>query len=119
MHLTRIILRVSDIERSTEFWSDSLGLDVVGGGGPFRFLDGGGVQLALNEVDTLAGDDSLTEIVFEVDDVLATYSELLARDVPFEVEPRAVMSDDSRELWATHFRDPDGHLASVTGWVSR
>lgn len=119
MRLARIILRVSDIERSTAFWSGPVGLAVVGGGGPFRFLDGGGVQIALNQVDNLGGDDSLTEIVFEVDDIRSTYSEMLARGVRFEVEPRAVMPDDGRDLWATHFRDPDGHLASVTGWVSR
>ena len=117
MRLARIILRISDIERSVEFWSQTVGLQVVGGGGPFQFLDGGGVQLALNEVNGLAGDDSLTEIVFEVDDVEAAHGELSERGVPFEVQPRAVMSDGDRELWAAHFRDPDGHLASLTGWV--
>jgi hypothetical protein len=27
------------------------------------------------------------------------------------------MADGERELWATHFTDPDGHLASIVGWV--
>jgi catechol 2,3-dioxygenase-like lactoylglutathione lyase family enzyme len=110
---------VSDFDRAQDFWSGTVGLDVVGGGGPFRFLDGGGLQLALNEVDGWSGDDSLTEIVFEVDDIVESHAAMAASGVPFEVEPRAVMSEGGRELWATHFRDPDGHLASVTGWVSR
>ena len=117
MKLARIILRVTDIETSTSFWTDRVGLEVVGGGGPFRFLDGGGVQLALNEVDGLGSDASLTEIVFETEDIRAHYQRLLARAVPFEIEPRAVMAESGKELWAAHFRDPDGHLASVTGWV--
>lgn len=36
--------------------------------GPFAFLDGHGTQLVLNQVDDLADDISLTEIVIEVDD---------------------------------------------------
>lgn len=117
VYIARIILRVSDIDRSVDFWSESVGLEVVGGGGPFRFLDGGGVQLALNQMEQPGPDTSLTEIVMEVEDVRAAHAEMNARGVPFEVEPRPVMTDDGRELWATHFRDPDGHLASVTGWV--
>ena len=119
MQLARIILRVSDLDAASRFWNVTVGLVVVGGGGTFQFLDGRGVQLALNEVSDQAPDTSLTEIVFEVDDIQKAYSEMAARGVPFEVEPRAVMPDGERELWAAHFRDPDGHLASVTGWVSR
>jgi catechol 2,3-dioxygenase-like lactoylglutathione lyase family enzyme len=62
-------------------------------------------------------DQSLTEIVFEVDDVVASHSEMSAKGVPFEVEPRTVTSDGARDLLATHFRDPDGHVASITAWV--
>jgi hypothetical protein len=42
---------------------------------------------------------------------------MTAGGVPFEVEPRPVTSDGERTLLAAHFRDPDGHLVSVTGWV--
>lgn len=117
MDIARLILRVTDMDRSVDFWSRRVGLDVVFDGGPFTFLDGGGVQLALNLVDGPVEDTSLTEIVFEVDDVMAAHSEMSERGVPFEVEPRPVTSDGERDLVATHFRDPDGHLASITGWV--
>ena len=100
-----------------EFWSARVGLDVVFEGTPFTFLDGGGVQLALNVVDGPVDDASLTEIVFEVDDVLAAHSEMSDRGIPFEIDPRPVTSDGERDLLAAHFKDPDGHLASITGWV--
>lgn len=107
------------MQKSIAFWSEQLGLEVVFAGGPFTFLDGGGVQLALNEVEAPIEDPSMTEIVFEVDDIFTTYAELADRGVPFEVEPRPVTADGGRDLLATHFRDPDGHLASITGWVER
>jgi catechol 2,3-dioxygenase-like lactoylglutathione lyase family enzyme len=111
------MLRVADLDDSIRFWTEQVGLEATGRGGPFAFLDGGGVQLALNQVDDPPGDASLTEIVLEADDVRASYDELSARGVPFEVDLRVVTSDGSHDLWAAHFRDPDGHLASLTGWV--
>lgn len=117
MPISQIILRVSDLQKSTEFWSETFGLALSMSAGAFAFLDGGGVSLALNEIDERPDDASLTEIVFEFDDVRAAYSELVGRGVPFQVELRPVTADGGRELWAAHFRDPDGHLASVTGWI--
>ena len=119
MEITRIILRVTDMQKSIAFWSEEVGLEVVFAGGPFTFLDGGGVQLALNEVDASIEDPSMTEIVFEVDDIVANHADLQQRGVPFEVDLRPVTTDGDRDLLATHFRDPDGHLASITGWVER
>lgn len=117
MRIGQVVLRVTDMERSLQFWGAVFGLEIKSRAGTFAFLDGGDIQLALNEIGRRVEDDSLTEIVFELDDIRAGYGELAARGVPFEVEPRAVMSDGSSELWAAHFHDPDGHLASVVGWV--
>lgn len=117
MRIARIILRVTDMDRSLAFWSQEVGLDVQFAAGEFAFLDGQGVQLALNRVEELPRDDTMTEIVFEVDDVTATFNALRERGVDFEVELRPVTSDGDRDLLAAHFYDPDGHVASITGWV--
>jgi hypothetical protein len=42
---------------------------------------------------------------------------MATRGVPFEVELRPVSTDGERQLLAAHFRDPDGNLASLTGWA--
>jgi catechol 2,3-dioxygenase-like lactoylglutathione lyase family enzyme len=121
--LATVILRVADLERSLAFWRDRVGLPVKGAGGPFAFLDAGGVALALNAVAPPAepggGLPALTELVLEAADVRAAHAELSARRVPFRTPPRPVTGDATRELWACDFRDPDGHLASITGWVDR
>lgn len=117
MRIGQVVLRVSDLERSLQFWTEVVGLDLRSRAGTFAFLDAGDIQLTLNEIGRAITDESLTEVVFELDDIRAGHTELLEKGVPFEVEPRAVTSDGSRELWAAHFHDPDGHLASVVGWV--
>lgn len=104
------------MERAVEFWSETVGFDIVFAGGPFAFLDGGGVQLALNQVDD-PPPGSLTELVIEVDDFSEAHAAAVDRGVPFEIEPRPVTSEGERQLMATHFRDPDGNFASLTGWV--
>lgn len=106
------------MERARAFWVDRVGLQVKAGSGEFLFLDGGSVELILNRDDADPG-HSLTEIVFETEDVMSAYEQLRGRGVEFMVEPRTVNSDGSRDLVATHFRDPDGHLASITGWVDK
>lgn len=117
MRIGQIILRVSDIDSSVAFWTETVGLELTTKAGSFAFLEGGGIQLVLNQLDGQVPDTSLTEIVFELDDVVSGHGELAARGVPFEVELRPVTSHDGRDLLASHFRDPDGHLASVVGWV--
>lgn len=116
MRIARVILRVSDLPCAIEFWSDKVGLPVVFETPEFAFLDGGATQLMLNHLDDVV-EASLTELVLETDDVRARFAELAGRGVPFQVELRPVTSDGSRDLLAAHFTDPDGHLASLTGWV--
>jgi len=118
MKVSRIILRVADLDRARSFWADTVGLPVKGSSGEFLFLDAGPVELILN-LDTSGPGRSMTEIVFESEDVMAVYESLRERGVEFLVEPRPVTSDGDRDLLATHFRDPDGHLASITGWAER
>ncbi len=118
MKVSNLILRTTDVDRAVEFWSEKVGLPLLGRFEAFAFLDAGSIQLALNGIEGTVDDQSSTEIVFEVDDIHAAYAELLGRGVPFEIEPRVVSGDGSRNLLAAHFHDLDGHAASISGWVS-
>ncbi len=117
MKLSSIILRVTDIEQSKSFWSEVVGLGVVVDLPAFTFLDGGGTPLILSHIDAEVNDESLTEVVFESDQVRSEYDEMAERGVPFELELRPITTDGKRELFGAHFRDPDGHYGSLTGWV--
>jgi catechol 2,3-dioxygenase-like lactoylglutathione lyase family enzyme len=116
IRISNLILRVSDLERSIAFWRDEVGLDLSFASGEFAFFGVGDTTLALNQPVIFTPNESDTEIVFEFPDVMAAYAEMSGRGVRFEVEPRVVTTDGDRSLLAAHFRDPDGNLASITGW---
>ncbi len=117
MRVSSVILRTNDLPRARAFWSTSVGLEIVGQFEGFVFLDAHSIQLILNDAGEDFSDDSMTEVVFEVDDVHREVESMAGRGVVFEVEPRVVTKAGGKDLVATHFHDPDGHLISVTGWV--
>lgn len=117
--ISNIILTVTDLEETLAFYQDVLGMNVNATiPGEFAFLNGGGIVLALRE-GTNTPNPGLTEIVFEVDDVRTTYEELRAKGVVFPYPPRAVTGNETSELYATDFRDPDGHILSITSWITK
>jgi catechol 2,3-dioxygenase-like lactoylglutathione lyase family enzyme len=121
---SRMILRVSDLDRSTAFYRDRVGLKLQSLNEEFATFDAGGMLLMLEHLpkppsSPSAGLAAFTEIVLDSGDVLATHAAMQARGVVFRSGPRAVTSDDSRDLYAADFRDPDGHVLSIAGWVTR
>jgi catechol 2,3-dioxygenase-like lactoylglutathione lyase family enzyme len=124
LRVSNIILRVSDVPRSVSFYRDRVGMAVRFSSEEFASLDGGGVQVLLNKPEAAppgenGGLSSLTEIVLEAPDVHASFRALQERGVPFKREPRIVTTDGQRDLLAADFRDPDGHVLSLTGWVPK
>lgn len=106
------------MERSLEFLEQLVGLPVLQREKSFSFLDGGSVRIGLNEVAERQHAESDTEIVLVVEEPEEVYAAMAQRGVPFEIELRPVVEHEGRRLVAAHFRDPDGHLWSVTGWVT-
>jgi catechol 2,3-dioxygenase-like lactoylglutathione lyase family enzyme len=117
--LAHVILRVSSLSTAVDFWHGTLGLPIEGRSETFAFLDAGSARIALNEVDggDPASGASATEVVLEVEDPQQRFATWREAGVPFQVGLRPVMEADGRSLLAAHFRDPDGHLVSLTGWV--
>jgi len=120
----RVILRVSDLDRSTAFYRDRVGLTLQSLNEEFAVFDAGGIILMLEHLpkppsSPSGGLAAFTEIVLESGNVLATHAAMQARGVQFKQEPRAVTSDDTRVMYAADFRDPDGHVLSIAGWVPR
>jgi catechol 2,3-dioxygenase-like lactoylglutathione lyase family enzyme len=107
-----VMLGVSEIAASKAFYCDTLGLELNGEQGGFCFLQAGGVTLALSqELGPPPDERSGVEVVFSVDHVREAYEGLKAKGVKFRIEPRAI----SGPMWATDFRDPDGHSLSIFG----
>ncbi len=118
MKLNNVIVRVSDLERSASFYNDILGLKESGRvEGEFVFFDAGGATLAIRETKhAVSPGDS--ELSFEVADIKSTYESLKSR-VSFSQPPRPVTGTKTSDLYAMDFRDPDGHVLSITCWVAK
>jgi len=120
LKMSNVMLGVSSLEKSVPFYRDLLGLNITGQvEGEFVFFNvGGPVQLALREIDgpPVPGN---TELVFEVPDIEKSYRDLKQKGVVFTRVPRAVTGNETADLFATDFRDPDGHVLSITGWVPK
>jgi len=118
MEVDSIILRTSDVERSTEFWSEVVGLAITNQLPAYTFLEGGNISIILAAIDRPVEDDSFTEIVLMSDDVQAEYKTMAERGVPFESDlGPPIMSRDGKDLIAAHFQDFEGHYGRLTGWV--
>ncbi len=114
------MLGATSLEKLVPFYRDVLGLKVVGKvEGEFIFFEAAGtVQLALRELNS-AADPGDTEFVFEVQDIHKSYEELKEKGIAFRVAPRAITGTETRDFYAADFRDPDGHILSITGWVPK
>jgi lactoylglutathione lyase len=124
MYLSYCGIRVSDLDRSLKFYSELFGLKEVARG-DHRKYDAGlyvllrdkksGQKLELNwyPKDSVYGapyvpGEGLDHIAFVVDDLKATYNELLAKGV----EPTAI--DPSKTSgWVAYVKDPDGNWVEI------
>ena len=120
--VTTVILRVSDIAGAVAYYTQKLGLKVTRQLPGFAFLDAGPITLVLNrpegriEPSANAGLAGYTEVVFETPDVRAAFAALSERGVSFLTpQPFRVSGDETHDILAAPFRDPDGHLLSITG----
>lgn len=108
-----IMLGVTDLARSKEFYGEKLGLELQAEFPGFVFFNAGGVQLGLNDGlwKALGEQPGATNVVFPVPRVSEAYEALVANGVQFFGRPINVNGPN----WAANFKDPDGHLLSVFG----
>jgi catechol 2,3-dioxygenase-like lactoylglutathione lyase family enzyme len=109
-NLAFVMLGAADIDRSVDFYCETLGLTLSGRFGEFAFLDTGSVTLVVTGELARDGAAEACEVVFAVDSVTKAYEALKDR-IAFANEPRPV----NPQNWAVNFHDPDGHSLSLYG----
>ena len=102
-----ISVPVTDLERSTRFYEEALGLPKISAGGWPEFQLGENISLYLIDPAKIGlqfEGPHTTHIALRVPDVAATRSELESRGVTFEGE-----THDSGVCHMAFFKDPDGN----------
>jgi catechol 2,3-dioxygenase-like lactoylglutathione lyase family enzyme len=114
LRVSMISLGVKDAARSIKFYTETLGLELVGNPGEVAFVRAGDITIVLNQPagkaarETLAGS---VEVIFPVDSVAASYKALQERGCSFVAVPHEITTN----MWAATFTDPDGHMLTVLG----
>lgn len=108
----QIALPVTDVERATAFYRDTLGLPFLFDAPGMSFFDCGGVRLMLSlpEGELPCGASIL---YFRVDDMTAAHRTLAERGVEFHGAPHVVHRTETYELWLAFFADPEGHVMAL------
>lgn len=104
----QVLVPVTDLERATAFYRDTLGIPFLFAYPGMAFLDADGVRLylAAPEAPDFAGRATL---YFRVRDIHEAVSALEARGVRFGGRPHIVHSDGTMQLWMCFTKDPDGN----------
>ena len=117
----QVALTTSDINRSSKFYRETLGLNQLAIIDPpgLAFFDVGGVRLSM--MQDVAAEPSSSVIYFRVADIDSAVAVLKEKDVSLEQEPELVFKDSKgqfgeagEEEWMAFFRDPDGNLLALT-----
>jgi catechol 2,3-dioxygenase-like lactoylglutathione lyase family enzyme len=103
-----VVVNVSDVERSKQFYQDTLGMDFpVWEFSPrWQELDSPPVAFALREDKSSPGMNAA--IALAVEDVPAAIEELRAKGVPITIEP-----GESDSCYSAMIQDPDGNLLLI------
>lgn len=117
----QIAIDVSDVDRATEFYRDTLGMRFLFSAPPgLSFFDCNGVRLMLN-VPERSGDGTTgnSVIYYAVEDIGRATDALKSRDVRFVRDPHVVHSADPYDLWMSFFNDPDGNTLALMAEAPR
>ena len=115
-----IILFVKDVEASTAFYRDKVGVPVRSFDPHWTELATQGTTIALHKVDEsnagkAGSSQGGAEIVFSVDDVLGTRKLLAERGIAIAAPKMVHEAGPEMAGVSCLFRDPDGNLCSVYG----
>ncbi len=118
--LHQVALTTADLERSTAFYHDILGLPLITSFDPpgLAFFQVGDVRLSIQKVDEVEAASSV--LYFRVPDIDAAAQSLKDHAIELEQDPEVVFRDDQgqfgeagEEEWMAFFRDPEGHLLAL------
>ena len=117
----QIVFVVSDIEQSTAFYRDQLGLSFLFVAPPkLAFFDLAGIRLMLAEPENPTETSKIgnnSTLYFKVNDIEQTFATLRSRGVPVKDVPHVIARLGSVDLWMAFFLDPDENLIGLMSEV--
>lgn len=112
--LGQIAYAVDNVERTTKFLRDQVGLKFLFNAPPgLSFFDLGGVRLMIGRPQGAGVIGANSVLYLRTNDIQAAHRDFTARGIRFDREPMALAKLHDHELWMAFFRDPDGNLLAL------
>lgn len=102
----QIAVTVTDLERSRNFYRNTLGMKFLFDAGNMAFFQCGTIRFMIGTAAHPVQPGG-TIIYFRVDDIDATHSALVAKGVEFLQKPHLVARMQEHDLWMAFLADPD------------
>jgi len=115
--LVQVALTTRDLEKSRQFYRDTLGLPMLFEAGGMMFFDVGGTRLLIGTENT-AGKPGGSILYVDAPDIDTLGPALEAKGVRFLGPAQVVQRTATHELKIRAFRDPDGNVLELMGNVS-
>lgn len=110
----QVAVKVRDVETSTVFYRDVLGLQFLFNAGPdLAFLACGPVRLMLSTPQGAGAVGANSVLYFTVSDIESAHAAIVSRGAANEREPQRAAQMLDHELWLAFVRDPDGNLVGL------
>jgi methylmalonyl-CoA/ethylmalonyl-CoA epimerase len=114
----QLALVFKNLDPAITFYRDILGLRFLFSAGPkLAFFDCGGTMLMFTAAERPEFDHPNSVVYFNVADIQAAYSGLLAQGVKFEEAPHLIAKLPAFDLWLATFRDPENNLLALRSEV--
>jgi methylmalonyl-CoA/ethylmalonyl-CoA epimerase len=118
--VAQLLVPVEDFDQGVAFYRDTLGLRFLFAAPPqMAFFDVGGIRLLVGVMPAGEQAQRGSAIYFQVEDIAAVHTGLLAKGVAFRAAPHVVHRTPESELWLAEFRDPDGNQLALMSEVAR
>jgi methylmalonyl-CoA/ethylmalonyl-CoA epimerase len=114
--IQQIAIGVNDLEKSTAYYRDKLGMQFLFGAGHMSFFNCEGLRFMLT---TLKHNDANSLIYFDVSDIQTAFETLKSRGVAFDDEPHTVHETDTMAIWMAFFKDLDGNTLALASEISK
>ena len=112
--IRQIAIPVHDLEFSVAFYRDALGMKFLFEAPPqLAFFDCGGIRIMLDVPEGEQFGNHSSVIYFKVDDIQATFKELVEKGVKTVGEPHMIAKMPDHDLWLSEFRDPDDNILAL------
>ena len=110
----QVAIAVSDIQKSLDFYQNTLGLTLLFEAPPnLAFMQCGSVRLVLTTLQGEERDHHTSVLYYKVSDLDFAISELKNKGVVFIREPQLTAKMPDHELWQGFIRDPDDNLIGI------